>query len=127
MNGSETTFAKLMETILERKARPSEKSYTSQLLAGGAAKIRKKIVEESAEIFEAAGEPGDEGRRHVINEASDLIYHLFVLLADRGIALADVEQELARRFGISGLAEKAGRGKMHHGGAEDTEANELKS
>ena len=115
-----------METILERKARPSEKSYTSQLLAGGATKIRKKIVEEAAEIFEAAGEPGDEGRRHVINEASDLIYHLFVLLAERGIALADVEQELARRFGISGLAEKAGRRTMHPAGTEDTEPNELR-
>jgi phosphoribosyl-ATP pyrophosphohydrolase len=109
LNGSETTFARLMATILDRKAHPSEKSYTSQLLAGGAAKIRKKIVEEAAEIFEAAGEPGDEGRRQVINEASDLIYHLFVLLADREIALDDVEQELARRFGISGLAEKAAR------------------
>jgi hypothetical protein len=48
------------------------------------------------------------------------------LLADREIALADVEQELARRFGISGLAEKEGRRKMHHGGTEDTEPNELR-
>ena len=98
-----------MATILERKAQPSEKSYTCQLLAGGAAKIRKKIVEEAAEIFEAANQPGDEGRRHLIDEASDLIYHLFVLLAEREIALSDVEQELARRFGMSGLAEKAAR------------------
>ena len=109
MSGSEHIFARLMATIEDRKADPSEKSYTSQLLAGGAAKIRKKIIEEAAEIFEAAGEGGDEGRRHVVSEASDLIYHLFVLLAAREIGLAEVEQELARRFGISGLAEKAAR------------------
>ncbi|HEV7225661.1 MAG TPA: phosphoribosyl-ATP diphosphatase [Pirellulales bacterium] len=110
-----------MATILERQARPSEKSYTSQLLAGGAAKIRKKIVEEAAEIFEAANVPGDEGRRQVINEASDLIYHLFVLLAARQIALADVEQELARRFGVSGLEEKAARPQRRHGGTEPSD------
>ncbi|HUY89436.1 MAG TPA: phosphoribosyl-ATP diphosphatase [Pirellulales bacterium] len=109
MSGSESIFARLMATIEDRKAAPSENSYTSQLLAGGAAKIRKKIVEEAAEIFEAAGEPDDEGRRRLIDEAADLIYHLFVLLAQREIALADVEQELVRRFGISGLAEKAAR------------------
>ena len=109
MSGSESIFAQLMATIEDRKAHPSEKSYTSQLLAGGAAKIRKKIVEEAAEIFEAAGEPGDEGRRHLTNETADLLYHLFVLLAHRDIALTEIEQELARRFGISGLAEKAAR------------------
>jgi phosphoribosyl-ATP pyrophosphohydrolase len=43
------------------------------------------------------------------NETADLIYHLFVLLAHRDIALTEIEQELARRFGISGLAEKAAR------------------
>ncbi len=109
LSGSEHIFARLMATIEDRKAHPSEKSYTSQLLAGGAAKIRKKIIEEAAEIFEAAGEPDDAGRRHLINEASDLIYHLFVLLSQREITLADIEQELARRFGVSGLAEKAAR------------------
>lgn len=109
MSNSPSIFAQLMATIEDRKAAPAENSYTSQLLAAGAAKIRKKIVEEAAEIFEAAGEPGDEGRRHLVNETADLIYHLLVLLAAREIGLADVEQELARRFGISGLAEKAAR------------------
>lgn len=109
MSGSESIFARLMATIEDRKAAPAENSYTSQLLAGGAGKIRKKIVEEAAEIFEAAGEGGDEGRRHLVNETADLIYHLLVLLCHRDIALTDIEQELARRFGISGLAEKAAR------------------
>ena len=102
-------FAQLMAKIDERKASPSEKSYTTQLLQGGAAKIGGKITEEAAEVVEAATEPGDEGRRHLIHEAADLTYHLMVMLAHRDIALADLEAELARRFGISGLEEKASR------------------
>ncbi len=109
MSNQETVFAQLMATIAERKAQPSEKSYTSQLLAGGAPKIRKKIVEEAAEIFEAAAKPDAAGREQLIHETADLVYHLFVLLAHRDIELADVEAELARRFGISGLEEKASR------------------
>jgi phosphoribosyl-ATP pyrophosphohydrolase len=103
LDGNETTFARLMAVIEDRKAHPSEQSYTSTLLAGGTAKIRKKLVEEAAELFEAAGEPGDAGRGHVIRESADLVYHLCVLLADRGITLTDLESELARRFGTSGL------------------------
>lgn len=98
-----------MAIIAERKAQPSDKSYTCQLLAGGAAKIRKKIVEEAAEIFEAAGDSGAAGREQLIRETADLVYHLFVLLAQRDIELAEVEAELARRFGMSGLEEKASR------------------
>ena len=47
---------------------------------------------------------------HLIHEAADLVYHLFVMLGFRDIKLAEVEAELARRFGISGLDEKAVRG-----------------
>ena len=53
--------------------------------------------------------PGDAGRAHLTHEAADLIYHLFVMLAARDVALDDVEAELARRFGVSGLDEKASR------------------
>lgn len=109
LSKNETVFAQLMATINDRKARPSEKSYTSQLLAGGAPKIRKKIVEEAAEIFEAAGMPDTAGREPLIRETADLLYHLFVLLANHDIELADIEAELARRFGMSGLEEKASR------------------
>jgi phosphoribosyl-ATP pyrophosphohydrolase len=109
LNGPETTFTRLMAVIEDRKAHPSEQSYTSTLLAGGAAKIRKKLVEEAAELFEAAGEPGEAGREHVIRESADLVYHWFVLLALCDITLADVETELARRFGTSGLEEKSNR------------------
>ena len=53
--------------------------------------------------------PGDQGRRHIIYEASDVIYHLLVLLAHHEIKLEEVEAEIARRFGQSGLDEKAAR------------------
>ena len=49
------------------------------------------------------------GRQHLIREAGDLLYHLFVMLAARDVALGEVEAELAKRFGISGLDEKASR------------------
>jgi phosphoribosyl-ATP pyrophosphohydrolase len=99
----------LMAVIVDRKANPSEKSYTAKLLAGGVAKIGGKITEEAAEVIEAAGESGSDGREHTISEAADLIYHLFVLLALRDVTLEEVEAELAGRFGISGLEEKANR------------------
>jgi len=98
-----------MAVIDQRRANPSAKSYTSQLLAGGVSKIGGKITEEAAEVVEAAAEPGDEGRAHLVREAADLVYHLLVLLASRQATLAEVEAELARRFGISGIEEKAKR------------------
>ena len=67
-------------------------------------------MEEAGEVVEAAGEPGDAGRSHLIYEAADLIYHLFVLMGHRDVKLSEVEAELARRFGLSGLDEKAARG-----------------
>jgi phosphoribosyl-ATP pyrophosphohydrolase len=98
-----------MAVIEDRKANPPAKSYTTSLFAGGVAKIGEKIVEEASEVVEAAGEPGDEGRAHLIYESADLIYHLLVMLGHRGITLAEVEAELARRFGISGIDEKESR------------------
>jgi phosphoribosyl-ATP pyrophosphohydrolase len=107
---SQTILARLMSTIEDRKVHPTDKSYTSKLLAGGVPAIGGKITEEAAEVVEAAGEPGDDGRQHLVREAADLVYHLLVMLAHRDASLADVEAELARRFGISGLEEKARRG-----------------
>ncbi len=104
-----SALAQLMTTIEERKANPPAKSYTTSLLAGGVPKIGAKIVEEAAEVVEAAGEDGEAGRQHLIYEAGDLLYHLFVLLAHREIRLEEVEAELARRFGVSGLTEKESR------------------
>jgi phosphoribosyl-ATP pyrophosphohydrolase len=102
-------LAQLMAVIEDRKANPPAKSYTTALFAGGVTKIGEKIREEAEEVVEAAGEPGEEGRNHLIREAADLIYHLFVMLGHRDVKLAEVEAELAKRFGISGLDEKASR------------------
>jgi len=100
---------KLERTIADRAAHPNEKSYTSQLLAGGVEKIGAKIVEEAAEVVEAADEPGEPGREHFVREIGDLVYHLMVLMRHKNCSLADLEAELARRFGVSGLEEKAVR------------------
>jgi phosphoribosyl-ATP pyrophosphohydrolase len=109
VSDSDSIFARLMAVIEDRKAHPSEKSYTNRLLAGGVEKIGAKIVEEAGEVVEAAAEPGQAGRAHTIAEAADLVYHLLVLLGAREISLAEVEAELTRRFGTSGLDEKAAR------------------
>jgi phosphoribosyl-ATP pyrophosphohydrolase len=109
MTSSDSILARLMAVIEDRKANPPEKSYTTRLFAGGVPKIGEKVLEEAAEVVEAAGEPGEAGLDHTVREAADVIYHLFVLLAQRDIPLARVENELARRFGVSGLDEKAAR------------------
>ena len=102
-------FARLMAVIEDRKQNPPVKSYTTSLFQGGVPKIGGKIREEAEEVIEAAGEPGEAGRTHLIYESADLIYHLFVMLGQREIPLSEVETELARRFGISGIDEKAAR------------------
>jgi phosphoribosyl-ATP pyrophosphohydrolase len=104
-------LVKLERTIESRAANPNEKSYTSQLLAGGVPKIGAKITEEAAEVVEAAAEAGSEGREHFLREVGDLVYHLLVLMRYRDCTLIDLEAELARRFGVSGLEEKASRTK----------------
>jgi phosphoribosyl-ATP pyrophosphohydrolase len=98
-----------MAVIEDRKRNPPPKSYTTTLFAGGLPKIGGKILEEAHEMVEAAGEPGPEGRSHLIYETADLLYHMLVLLGHQEIKLEEVEAELARRFGLSGLDEKAAR------------------
>lgn len=109
MSSAPPPLEKLERTIAARAAKPDERSYTSQLLAGGVEKIGGKIIEEAAEVVEAAAEVGKKGREHFIREVGDLVYHLLVLMQHEKCTLADVETELARRFGVSGLEEKAAR------------------
>ena len=109
MGGQTDVLTRLMAVIQDRRANPPERSYTTRLFQGGVPKIGEKILEEAREVVEAGAESGEEGRQHVIHEAADLIYHLFVLLGFRDVELVEVEDELARRFGISGLDEKASR------------------
>ena len=112
--GAMRPLDQLEQTIAERKAAATaDKSYTAKLLAGGIAKIGPKVTEEAAEVIEAAAEPGEEGRQHTVREAADVLYHLLVLLAKRDVKLSEVESELARRFNMSGLEEKASRDKTN--------------
>lgn len=96
----------LEQVIAARKGESPDRSYTSRLLAGGVAKVGGKVTEEAGELVQAATAETD---ARVVSEAADLVYHMLVLLACRGLAIAEVEDELARRFGVSGLDEKAAR------------------
>jgi len=100
---------KLGQVIGERRTSSPDASYTARLLAGGVAAIGAKVMEEAGEVVEAASEPADQRQAHVVHEAADLLYHLWVLLAACDVAPGQVAAELERRFGMSGLAEKASR------------------
>ena len=102
----------LMAVIEDRRRNPPTRSYTTQLFRGGVDAIGAKILEEAAEVVEAAGRsPADSEDPAVVHEAADLLYHLLVMLGYREIPLSAVAAELARRFGTSGLDEKAARSK----------------
>ncbi len=111
MNGG-TIVEQLEAVIEERKGRPAgTKSYVRSLIEGGVPAIGAKMTEEAAEVVEAAGEEGAAGREHLVKEAADVVFHLLVLMGAREVRWAEVEGELARRFGISGIDEKAARGR----------------
>ena len=97
----------LFETILERKANPADNSYTASLLGKGIDKVLKKLGEEATELV-IAGKGGE--RSEIVYETADLLYHALVLLAYHDISLDEVYAELRRRFGTSGIEEKAARG-----------------
>ncbi len=101
----------LMRVIEDRKVHPPKRSYTTALFAGGLEKIGAKILEEAREVVEAAAESGPERHQHVVYEVADLFYHVLVLLGYQDIQFTEVEQELSRRFGVSGLDEKEARGE----------------
>ena len=98
----------LAATISARRSAAADSSYTRQLLDAGPAKCAKKLGEEAIETVIAGTCEGDEQLKA---EAADLLYHLLVLLESRGVALNDVLAVLDKRQGVSGLKEKAGRGK----------------
>ncbi len=110
MTAKESIVSRLMTLIEDRKVNRPPNSYTTQLFNGGAGAIGAKIREEAAELVEAADRP-EPSRDDVIHEAADLTYHLLVMLAQCNVNFAQVEAELARRFGTSGLEEKASRAK----------------
>ena len=96
----------LYHTILERKNADPSTSWTAKLLSKGENTILKKVVEESGEFcFAIKDNDIDES----IYEAADLTYHVLVALAYKNISPDRIKQELARRFGMSGIAEKNSR------------------
>ena len=101
-------LARLYAVIASRKGAPAEQSYTAKLFARGTAKIAQKFGEEAIETVIAGTSETPEA---LAAESADLLYHLMVLWADRGVTPDQVWAELARREGISGIAEKAARPK----------------
>ncbi|MEZ5686234.1 MAG: phosphoribosyl-ATP diphosphatase [Paracoccaceae bacterium] len=100
-------LAQLEATIAARKGADPDSSWTAKLLAKGPEKCAEKFGEEAIEAIIAAVK---NDRKNLTYEAADVLYHLLVMLAARDVALDDVLAELARRQGISGIAEKASRG-----------------
>ncbi|MFY9076874.1 bifunctional phosphoribosyl-AMP cyclohydrolase/phosphoribosyl-ATP diphosphatase HisIE [Aliarcobacter butzleri] len=96
----------LYHTICERKDEDVSKSYTAKLLKGNQNSMLKKIVEEAGEFTFAVK---DDNEEEIIYEAADVAYHVLVALASKNINPDRVKQELARRFGISGIEEKNSR------------------
>jgi len=104
----------LMQTVAQRRKELPQGSYTTQLFQAGNQRISAKVAEESAELIEAAERldqsPDDpQSRTHMIYEAVDLVYHTWVLLGYHRISMHELEEEIRRRFGTSGLAEKGSR------------------
>lgn len=100
------TLFDLEQTIRQRRQADPSQSYVAKLTARGRGKIAQKVGEEAVETVIAAMASDREG---AIGESADLLFHLLVLLADLDISLDDVLDELDRREGVSGIAEKASR------------------
>lgn len=84
----------LYATIQDRKENPEQGSYTSYLFDKGLDKILKKLGEENTEVIIASLM---QSKEDLINEIGDLLYHLIVLMVEKGIALEEVEAELEKR------------------------------
>ena len=112
----------LCEVIVQRRQDLPEGSYTTTLFQGGTEKMASKLMEETLELIEAVTSTSHErgsidNKSDIVHEAADLLYHFLVLLTSCDVTFCDVEAELARRFGVSGLTEKASRKKDSPGTA----------
>lgn len=101
-----STLDRLYGVVLSRRGADAATSYTAKLFAEGSAKIAKKLGEEAVETV-IEGVRGDGPR--LVAESADLLYHLLVLWADRGVVPEEVWRALDARVGRSGLAEKKSR------------------
>jgi len=101
-------LSELSETLESRKNAAPDSSYVASLYDKGLDEILKKIGEEATEVVIAA-KSGE--KTAIIHETADLWFHTLVMLAQQGLSPDDILSELARRFGLSGLEEKASRKK----------------
>ena len=108
MGVDEDVLSRLAATIVARKGADPASSYVAALCAKGGDAVLKKIGEEATETIMAAKD-GDKLR--LTAEVADLWFHCLVLLAQHGLGPEAVLAELARREGLSGIAEKAARSK----------------
>ncbi len=108
MSTDESIIPELFRVIESRKTADPETSYTARLYAKGIHKIAQKVGEEAVEATIAAVAESNE---RLVRESADLIYHLLVLWAAKGVTPTDVWVELDRRFGASGVAPKEARKK----------------
>lgn len=99
-------FSKLDQLLEQRKSADPDTSYAAGLLDAGVDTILKKIGEESSEVI-IASKSGENAS--IIHEIADLWFHCMVLIKHHELDINAVRQELATRFGLSGLEEKAGR------------------
>ena len=97
---------RLTETIEARRIASPDSSYVAKLFAKGEDAILKKVGEEATEVI-LASKSGE--REQIVYETADLWFHCMVMLAHHGLTAGDVLNELARREGLSGIAEKNGR------------------
>ena len=97
---------RLTETLEARRQAAPESSYVAKLFSKGQDAILKKIGEEATEVILASKEGN---KSHLVYETADLWFHCMVLLAKHGLSADDVLNELARREGLSGIAEKESR------------------
>ena len=105
-------LADLAQTLEQRKAAAPDSSYVASLHAKGLNKILEKVGEESVETIIAAKDSVTSGdKQDVIYETADLWFHTLVMLSHLDLGPEDVLNELARRFNLSGLEEKASRTK----------------
>lgn len=102
------TLDKLAAVLESRKGADPDSSYVAKLYHKGLDAILKKIGEEATETVMAAK---DGKADKIVYETADLWFHSLVLLAQQGLGPQDVLKELERRFGLSGLDEKASRGE----------------
>jgi phosphoribosyl-ATP pyrophosphohydrolase/phosphoribosyl-AMP cyclohydrolase len=103
---AQAALPRLWSELVARAESSAERSYTRKLLDGGPEAIGAKLREEADELARAVQ---GESHERVVSEAADVLYHLLVGLLSRGATLAEVESELARRSGTSGLDEKRSR------------------